>query len=110
MRSPWTGLAIFLSTHGMAVPNPSGGFDLPSPRMIAAARALLGMTQGALAAEADVALGSLTRYESGATGLRTSTLAALVAVLRRKGIRFVAGTDGIAEGVLLMEPPPRSRR
>ena len=87
----------------MTIPILSGGVDLPSPRMIAAARALLGMTQGALAAEADVALGSLTRYESGATGLRTATLAALVAVLRRRGIRFIAGSQGIAEGVLLLE-------
>ena len=71
--------------------------------MIAAARALLGMTQGALATEADVALGSLTRYESGTTGLRVATLAALVAVLRRRGIRFVAGSDGISAGVLLMD-------
>ena len=92
-----------------AMPSTSlfSGVDLPSPRMLGAARALLGLTQQALAKEAGVALGSLTRYESGATQLRSGTLSALVGVLRRHGIRFVAGSDGVAEGVLLMESVTR---
>ncbi len=87
----------------MPAPTLADGVDLPSPRMLAAARALLGMTQQALAEEADVALGSLTRYESGATQLRSGTLSALVGVLRRRGIRFIAGRDGISTGVLLLD-------
>ena len=71
--------------------------------MIAAARILLDVTQKTLASEAEVSVTALARYESGATQLRTGTLEALLAVLSRRGIRFVSKHDGIVMGVLLVE-------
>ena len=70
--------------------------------MVAAARMLLDVTQQVLAREAKIAVGSLARYESGATQLRTGTLEALLDVLRRRGVRFIAGRDGVLMGVLLV--------
>ena len=70
--------------------------------MLAAARVLLGLTQAQVAAEAGVNLGSLSRYESGASQLRSDTVNALLGVFRRHGIRFLAEQDGVSAGVVLM--------
>ncbi len=69
--------------------------------MIVAARALLGLTQQALAMEADIATITLKRYESGAAQIRSGTLSAVVAALRRRGVRFISGQDG-AVGVMVV--------
>ena len=106
----WTGGKFSLSTLGMRQISPVlGGIDLPTPRMIAAARILLDITQRVLASEADVSITALARYESGATQLRTGTLEALLAVLSRRGIRFIANRDGIVMGVLVVEAEQSSR-
>ncbi|WP_158933127.1 helix-turn-helix domain-containing protein [Acidisphaera sp. S103] len=75
---------------------------LPLPRALAAARALVGITQRKLAAEAGLSTGSVARYEAGISMLRADNLGAIVAVLKRHGIRFLEETDEVEMGVMLL--------
>lgn len=65
-----------------------------SGRQVAAARDLLGISQGELALAVGVALTTVARFEVGDTTPHTSTLAKIVNELQRRGIEFTNG-DGI---------------
>lgn len=82
---------------------PRTSSNLPSPRLLAAARSLVGLSQGELAVAAGLAKSSIGRYEAGLTALRSDTLGAILAVLRARGVRFVEETDEVAMGLLLMK-------
>lgn len=74
---------------------------LPSPRLLAAARVLVGMTQRELAAAAGIDRSLVGRYEAGVTVLRSDNLAAILAVLRDRGIQFLGQDEEIAMGLAL---------
>ena len=80
--------------------------SIPSPRLLAAARVLLGLTQRDLAAEAGLAVSSIGRFEAGLTGLHSASLAAILSVLRKRGVRFLDPTDEIEAGLVLLRSPP----
>jgi transcriptional regulator with XRE-family HTH domain len=82
------------------VPPPSNVF--PPPRLLAAARVLVGLTQRQLAAQAGVDRSLISRYEAGATMLRADSFGLIFAVLKRNGISFVEETDSVAMGVTLL--------
>lgn len=65
--------------------------DTPTGKQIAAARALLGMTQRELAKAAGLAQGTIATLETGKRTPTRSNLAAVVAALQRRGIRFYNG-------------------
>lgn len=71
---------------------------LPPPRLLAAARLVIGMSQRELAAAAGVATSSLSDYEAGRSTLRSDTFNAVLAVLRKHRIRFIDETDEIEMG------------
>lgn len=61
---------------------------------MAAARDLLGISQGELASAVGVALTTVARFEVGDTMPHASTLTKIVSELQRRGIEFTNG-DGI---------------
>lgn len=69
-----------------------------TPRHVAAARALLEMTQAQLAEAAGVAEGTIKRFEARKGALRPTRLAAIRDALRRRGVEFY---NGDAPGVRL---------
>jgi transcriptional regulator with XRE-family HTH domain len=75
----------------------------PQPRLVAAARVLIGLSQRELAAAAGVAIASIARYEAGTSTLRSNSFAAILTVFRAHGVRFVEETEEIAMGVLLLK-------
>lgn len=83
----------------MKPPNKLPPEDVPPPRFLAAARVLAGLSQVDLARLAGVAVSSLARYERGDRTIRSDTLAALLTVLRARGIQFGLEGDGTV-GVL----------
>ena len=74
------------------------------PRVLAAARALAGLSQGELAREAGVHRNIVLRIEAGAD-LRVSTQEALIAALANHGVEFVQGGPEHVGGVMLRLPP-----
>ena len=70
----------------------------PSGRQVAAARALLGMSQGNLAMRANISLPTLRRMEScdGAMQGIYNNVAAIIAELEKEGIAFSTDGDGVA--------------
>ncbi len=76
--------------------------QLPSPKLIAAARLLVGLTQRQLAEEAEVGRGSLARYEAGLATVRSDTLEAIIGALRRRGVKFLPPTRDYEMGLVLV--------
>jgi hypothetical protein len=76
--------------------------NLPPPRLLAAARALAGLSQRELATEAGVAASSIGRYEAGLSRFRSDSFEAILGALRRHGIRFIDETPEVAMGVYLI--------
>lgn len=74
--------------------------------MLAAARVLVGLSQRELATEAGLAVSSVGRYEAGLSGLRSASLAAILDVLRRHGVRFVDPTEEVEAGLVLLRRTP----
>jgi transcriptional regulator with XRE-family HTH domain len=90
---------------------------LPPPRLLAAARVLVGLSQRELAAEAGLDRSLIGRYEAGLSMLRADSLGAILVVLKAHGIRFVEDMDGVEMGVLLVRdrkilegPRPKARK
>lgn len=52
---------------------------------------------------------SLGRYEAGMGSMRVDTLSAIVAVLRKHGIRFLDPTQEIVMGLALVRPAERAK-
>ena len=74
--------------------------------MLAAARVLVGLSQRDLATEAGLAVSSVGRYEAGLSGLRSDSLAAILGVLARRGVRFIDPTDEVEAGLVLLRIAP----
>ena len=83
---------------------------MPSPRLLAAARVLVGLSQKELAAEAGVSATVIGRYKSGATTLRSNSLDAILTALRRNGVRLVDPTEEVAMGVVLLHQSKGQRK
>ena len=64
-----------------------------SGKQIAAARALLGISQNELAVAADVNANTIMRFETGQNVPRPATIRALRTELERRGIEFLNGGD-----------------
>lgn len=79
---------------------------LPPPRLLAAARVLVGLSQRELAAEAGLAVSSVGRYEAGLSTMRADSLGSILAVLRKRGVRFLEETGEVAMGILLLKEAP----
>jgi transcriptional regulator with XRE-family HTH domain len=75
-----------------------------SPRLVAPARLLAGLTQRSLAAEAGVNAITLARIETGSASPHASTLKKLRAALEARGVQFLQTPDaeyvGMARGLL----------
>lgn len=71
---------------------------------------LVGLSQRDLAGEAGLAVSSIGRYEAGLSTLRADSLAAILEVLRRRGVRFIDPTDEVEAGVVLLRPAPDAMR
>ena len=76
---------------------------LPPPRLLAAGRALAGVSQRDLAKAAGVSRASIARYESGVANMRTDSLGALVVALRELRVQFVGETRDAELGLLLVK-------
>lgn len=70
------------------------------PSQIRGARAMIGMTQAALAAAAGISTTALNNIERGAADPKASTLGAIQKALETEGIIFV-GENGEGPGVRL---------
>jgi hypothetical protein len=73
---------------------------LPSPRQIAAARVLLGLSRAELAAKAGLHVNALKRLEQGVTNPRRTTLEAVMRALDADGIEFLSETADRGEGII----------
>ena len=51
-------------------------------------------------------MSSVGRYEAGLSGLRSDSLAAILVVLAKRGIRFVDPTDEVEMGLVLLKTTP----
>ena len=71
-----------------------------TPQQIRGARAMLGMTQAALAAAAGISTTALNNIERGAADPKSSTLTAIQRALESAGVIFVA-ENGEGPGVRL---------
>ena len=60
-------------------------------RQVAAARGLLGWTQGHLAEAADVGLQTIVRWESGDADPRRETVDRVVGAIEARGVEFLNG-------------------
>ena len=74
---------------------------LRSPRVLAAARALAGMSQSDLAAAAGVAVSVLQAIEQGRSDPKLSTVLALLDALKARGVELVPESERVAWGVLV---------
>ena len=90
----------------MHAPRLTASGAIPPPRLLAAARVLVGLSQRDLAAEAGLAVSSVGRYEAGLSGLRSDSLAAILGVLARRGVRFIDPTDEVEAGLVLLRIAP----
>ena len=68
---------------------------------IRAARALLRMKQGELAAASGVSLGCIKNVEREKVQPLASTMAALIGALTERGIDFIDGDDGVFVGKVI---------
>jgi transcriptional regulator with XRE-family HTH domain len=68
---------------------------VPNARQLKAARILLGWSQAELASKASVGRNSLSRFESGTTDTKNSTLQALTSALQKGGITFVSDASRV---------------
>ena len=80
---------------------------LPSPRLIAAARVLAGLSRTELAAKAGIHVNALKRLEQGQTNPRASTIEAVVSVLSDHGIEFLGEAPDRLEGIVRRRVPHR---
>jgi transcriptional regulator with XRE-family HTH domain len=76
-------------------------YRLLAPVQIKMARAALGLGVRDLAAAADVAASTISRFESEKGGMQTGTLERVQKVLERKGVIFIATDSGGGPGVRL---------
>ena len=77
------------------------------PQQIRGARAMLGLTQAALAEAAGISTTALNNIERGAADPKASTLAAIQKALEAGGVVFVA-ENGEGPGVRLKKERPSS--
>lgn len=70
-----------------------------TPRQCRAARGLLGWTQVKLAAEADIGIDVVRRFERSESDTRSSGLIAIEKAVRRGGVKLIQAEDGEGEGV-----------
>jgi predicted transcriptional regulator len=75
-----------------------------TPRLLAAARALAGLTQAELAESAKVSMQVIQRFEAGNADPRLSSLQALERALREANIEIVGPSDRYLGGVMLIAP------
>ena len=75
---------------------------IPGPRLLAAARALTGLSQIDLAIAAGVHRTVVGRYEAGATRMRADLLEQVVAVLRDHGVAFLGPNREWDGGVIML--------
>lgn len=75
-----------------------------SGRLIKAARALLGWSQGDLAERAGISRSALARLEFGGSDIRVSTVNAVVDALERNGLEILQESNARGEGVRLLKP------
>ena len=75
---------------------------LRSHRLFIAARALAGLSQSQLAAEAGVALSVLQAVEQGRSDPKLTTVLALLDVLKSKGIELLPDSDRVAFGLFVI--------
>ncbi len=101
--SCWTEHWESLSTVGVREPTAAFSSVLPPPRLLAAARTLVRLSQRQLAAEAGIDRSLICRYEAGTSKLRSDSFGAILTVLRKYGIRFIGESDEVAMGVLLIK-------
>jgi transcriptional regulator with XRE-family HTH domain len=101
-NSSWTRFAQFAVTFPVRKDQIKISGGLPLPRALAAARALVGMSQRELATAAGLSTRSVAGYEAGLSMLRADNLGAIMGVLRQRGIRFLEESDDVAMGVLLL--------
>lgn len=64
------------------------------PSQIRAARAIIGLTQAALAAAAGISTTALNNIERGAADPKASTLGAIEKALRSAGVEFISENGG----------------
>jgi hypothetical protein len=83
-------------------PSPSISSILPPPRLLAAARVLVGITQRELATEAGLDRSLIARYEAGLSLLRADSFGAILVVLRNYGVHFVEESEKVEMGVQLV--------
>ncbi|HVS78340.1 MAG TPA: helix-turn-helix transcriptional regulator [Steroidobacteraceae bacterium] len=76
---------------------------VPPPRLVTAARILIGLSQADLAEEAKIGIATLRRYERGETNPRADKANAILRVLRAHGIQFLDESDTVAMGVVLLK-------
>ncbi len=75
---------------------------LPNPRTLAAARALIGISQYELAWRAGIHENVVKKFEQGVTVARPSTLLKLRDAFEKEGIFFLEQENGYRMGVLLI--------
>lgn len=89
----------------MSIENLSNAYPTVTTRQVKAARALLGWSQGDLAAHSAVSEPTIARLEAedGPLGGRAETAAKIVHALARAGIEFISKNGG-GPGVRLARP------
>lgn len=70
-----------------------------TPRQSRAARALLGWTQVKLAAEADIGIDVVRRFERSESDTRGQAMISMEKALRRGGVKLIPPDDREGEGV-----------
>jgi transcriptional regulator with XRE-family HTH domain len=80
--------------------------DRPPPRLVVAARYLLGFSQAAFASEAGIADSTLLRYEKGLIRLRDKNFTAVLRTFKKHRVRFIGPDAEIAIGVSLLNGAP----
>ena len=76
---------------------------LLDPCLFTAARILAGLSQADLAAEAGIAVSVVARFEQRKTQPRLSTLRAILGVLDRHGVEFMAESERHVGGIALIK-------
>jgi transcriptional regulator with XRE-family HTH domain len=71
----------------------------PSPRLLVAARTLVGLGQEELAERAGISASALRRLERGETSARSSTVDAITRALLALGVEFLLDPTGEKEGI-----------
>lgn len=79
----------------------SGENGLPTPRLLAAARTLAGISQRQLAQEAGLNTSSIGKYEAGLTTMKGESFERVLGALRARGIRFLGATATTSMGLVV---------